>query len=117
MNGASRYLFSSSACVYPDHLQSEANVAPLKEEDAYPASPQDAYGWERLVAERLCRKVAAVEPGEEIEVWGDGEQTRSSCCVDDCVEGIYRLMESDYREPLNLGSVMSRRPPWAAAGR
>jgi GDP-D-mannose 3',5'-epimerase len=142
VNGASRYLFSSSACIYPDHLQTEANVAPLKEEDAYPASPQDAYGWEKLLAERLClyytgefgletrivrfhniygpygtydggrekvpaalcRKVAAVEPGGEIEVWGDGEQTRSFCYVDDCVEGIYRLMESDYREPLNLGS-------------
>jgi nucleoside-diphosphate-sugar epimerase len=52
----------------------------------------------------LCRKVAAVEPGGEIEVWGDGEQTRSFCYVDDCVEGIYRLMVSDYREPLNLGS-------------
>jgi GDP-D-mannose 3',5'-epimerase len=142
VNGASRYLFSSSACVYPDHLQAEANLAPLKEEDAYPASPQDAYGWEKLVIERLClyytgefgletrvvrfhniygpygtydggrekvpaalcRKVAAVEPGGEIEVWGDGEQTRSFCYVDDCVEGIYRLMQSDYREPLNLGS-------------
>ncbi|MEP6695646.1 MAG: NAD-dependent epimerase/dehydratase family protein [Pseudonocardiales bacterium] len=142
MNGASRYLFSSSACVYPEHLQNEANVTPLREQDAYPASPQDAYGWEKLVAERLCReysgefgletrivrfhniygpygtydggrekvpaalcrKVAAVEPGGEIEIWGDGEQTRSFCYVDDCVEGIYRLMESDYREPLNLGS-------------
>ena len=142
MNGASRYLFSSSACVYPEHLQAEADVAPLKEEDAYPANPQEAYGWEKLVAERLClyysgefgletrivrfhniygpygtydggrekvpaalcRKVAAVEPGGEIQVWGDGEQTRSFCYVDDCVEGIYRLMVSDYREPLNLGS-------------
>jgi nucleoside-diphosphate-sugar epimerase len=141
MNGASRYLFSSSACIYPEHLQNEANVTP-REEDAYPASPQDSYGWEKLVAERLClaysgefgietrivrfhniygpygtydggrekvpaalcRKVAAAEPGGEIEIWGDGEQTRSFCYVDDCVEGIYRLMESDYREPLNLGS-------------
>jgi GDP-D-mannose 3', 5'-epimerase len=142
MNGVSRYLFSSSACVYPDHLQAEADVVPLREEDAYPASPQDAYGWEKLVAERLCeaytgefgldtrivrfhniygpngtycggrekvpaalcRKVALTEPGGEIEIWGDGEQTRSFCYVDDCVEGICRLMESDYREPLNLGS-------------
>jgi GDP-D-mannose 3',5'-epimerase len=142
MNGASRYLFSSSACIYPEHLQAEADLIPLREEDAYPANPQDAYGWEKLVAERLClaymgefglemrvvrfhniygpygtydggrekvpaalcRKVAAVEPGGEIEIWGDGEQTRSFCYVDDCVEGIYRLMESDYREPLNLGS-------------
>jgi GDP-D-mannose 3', 5'-epimerase len=142
MNGASRYLFSSSACIYPEHLQTEANLIPLREEDAYPANPQDAYGWEKLVAERLClaymgefglemrvvrfhniygpygtydggrekvpaalcRKVATVQPGGEIEIWGDGEQTRSFCYVDDCVEGIYRLMESDYREPLNLGS-------------
>ena len=134
VNGASRCLFSSSACVYPDHLQAEANVAPLTEEDAYPASPQDAYGWEELVAERLCQyytgefgletrvvrfhdiygpsgtcdggreKVAVAEPGGEIEVWGDGEQTRSFCYVDDCVEGIYRLMQSESGEPLNLGS-------------
>ena len=141
VNGASRYLFSSSACVYPDHLQTEADVAPLKEEDAYPASPQDAYGWEKLVAERLClyytgefgletrivrfhniygpygtydggrekvpaalcRKVAAVEPGGEIQVWGDGEQTRSFCYVDDCVEGLYRLMAGDFSGPVNLG--------------
>ena len=105
----------------------------IREEDAYPASPQDAYGWEKLVTERLCeaytgeygvetrivrfhniygpngtydggrekvpaalcRKVAMAEPGGEIDIWGDGEQTRSFCHVDDCVEGIYRLMESD----------------------
>jgi GDP-D-mannose 3', 5'-epimerase len=142
MNGVSRYLFSSSACVYPDYLQAEADVVPLREKDAYPASPQDAYGWEKLIAERLCeaytgefgldtrvvrfhniygpngtyaggrekvpaalcRKVALAEPGGEIEIWGDGEQTRSFCHVDDCVEGICRLMDSNYREPLNLGS-------------
>jgi len=142
MNGVSRYLFSSSACVYPDHLQKDANVTPLRESDAYPANPQDAYGWEKLIAERvcleyrgefgletrivrfhniygpygtyeggrekvpaaLCRKVAAAEPGGDVEIWGDGEQTRSFCYVDDCVEGIYRLMQSDHREPLNLGS-------------
>jgi nucleoside-diphosphate-sugar epimerase len=142
IRGVSRYLYSSSACIYPDHLQTDANVTPLKEEDAYPADPQDAYGWEKLVSERLCqyyadefgmetrivrfhniygpygtydggrekapaalcRKVAMAEPDESIEVWGDGEQTRSFCYVDDCVEGIYRLMQSDYREPLNLGT-------------
>jgi GDP-D-mannose 3', 5'-epimerase len=142
LQGASRYLFSSSACVYPDHLQSDADVTPLKEEDAYPANPQDAYGWEKLISERLCtyyaeefgmptravrfhniygpygtfdggrekvpaalcRKVAKARPGDAIEVWGDGEQTRSFCYVDDCVEGIYRLMRSDYAEPLNLGT-------------
>jgi nucleoside-diphosphate-sugar epimerase len=142
MNGVSRYLLSSSACVYPQSLQMEPDVAPLREEDAYPASPQGAYGWEKLMAERLClyysgefgletrivrihnaygpygtydggrekapaalcRKVAVARPGGEIEIWGDGQQTRSFCYVDDCVQGIYRLMESACREPLNLGS-------------
>jgi GDP-D-mannose 3', 5'-epimerase len=142
LQGVARYLYSSSACIYPDHLQTDADVAPLKEEDAYPANPQDAYGWEKLVSERLCqyyadefgmqtrivrfhniygpygtydggrekapaalcRKVAVAEPDGSIEVWGDGEQTRSFCFVDDCVEGIYRLMQSDYPEPLNLGT-------------
>lgn len=141
IHGVRRYLYSSSACIYPEHLQTEAEVTPLKEEDAYPANPQDAYGWEKLVAERLalyyadefdletrivrfhnifgpygtydggrekapaamCRKVALAEPGDAIEIWGDGEQTRSFCHVTDCVEGIYRLMQSDYTEPLNLG--------------
>jgi nucleoside-diphosphate-sugar epimerase len=116
---------------------------PLKEEDAYPAQPQDAYGWEKLITERLCleyrrdfeletrivrfhnifgpqgtwdggrekapaalcRKVAIAKlTGQtEIELWGDGEQTRSFCYIDDCLEGIYKLMRSDHREPLNLG--------------
>jgi len=141
--GAERYLFSSSACVYPEYRQEEAEVTPLKEEDAYPAMPQDAYGWEKLVTERLCghyreefgletrvvrfhnifgplgtwdggrekapaalcRKIAEakLEGDREIEIWGDGEQTRSFCYVEDCVEGIHRLMESDHGEPLNLG--------------
>ena len=142
VNGVTRYLYSSSACIYPEYRQTDANVTPLKEEDAYPAAPQDAYGWEKLVAElacsyytaeygfetrtvrfhniygpygtyeggrekapaAMCRKVAAAEPGGVIEIWGDGEQTRSFCHVDDCVEGIYRLMRSDWREPLNLGT-------------
>ena len=141
INGASRYLYTSSACIYPEHLQLETAVTPLKEDDAYPANPQDAYGWEKLVTEKLaeyygaeygmdmrvvrfhniygaygtydggrekapaalCRKVAAVEDGGVIEIWGDGEQTRSFCHVDDCVEGIVRLMESDHSEPINLG--------------
>jgi GDP-D-mannose 3',5'-epimerase len=138
MNGASRYLFSSSDCVYPEHLQAEVDVTPLKEEDGYPANPQDAYGWEKLVSERLClcRKVAAVEPGGEIQVWGDGEQTRSFCRVDG-PQGV-RGRSSDNRrlrevlgwEPsvtLHQGleptyrwiekQVTSRRPPWSAAGR
>ena len=142
-NGVKRYLYTSSACVYPEHLQEDADVRPLKEEDAYPARPQDAYGWEKLVTERLCthyredhgletrivrfhnifgergtweggrekapaamcRKVALAKltGRPEIEIWGDGEQTRSFCYVPDCVEGIHRLMLSDFREPLNLG--------------
>ena len=142
LQGVSRYLYSSSACVYPEHLQADAAVTPLREEDAYPANPQDGYGWEKLISERLCeyyteewgletrtvrfhniygpygtydggrekvpaalcRKVAVANPGESVEIWGDGEQTRSFCYVDDCVEGIYRLMQSDHPEPLNLGT-------------
>jgi nucleoside-diphosphate-sugar epimerase len=142
-NGVSRYFFSSSACIYPEYRQEEAEVVPLKEADAYPAQPQDAYGWEKLVTERLCahyedetemktrvarfhniygplgtweggrekvpaafcRKVAEarLSGNHSIEVWGDGEQTRSFCYVDDCCEGIYRLMRSDFAEPLNVG--------------
>ena len=138
-----RYLFTSSACVYPEFKQTDAAVTPLKEEDAYPAQPQDAYGWEKLIAERLCthyredyaletrivrfhnifgplgtwmggrekapaamcRKVAVakITGATEIEIWGDGEQTRSFCYIDDCVDGLVRLMASDYQEPLNLG--------------
>jgi nucleoside-diphosphate-sugar epimerase len=142
-NGIRRYLYTSSACIYPEYKQTDANVTPLKEEDAYPAQPQDAYGWEKLIAERLClhyrkdcgietrivrfhnifgplgtwdggrekapaalcRKIAVAKltGSDEIEIWGDGEQTRSFCLIDDCVKGIYKLMRSDYAEPLNLG--------------
>jgi len=143
VNGVGRYLYTSSACVYPEYLQNETNVVPLKEEHAYPADPQDAYGWEKLITERLCnhyredygikvrivrfhnifgpygtweggrekvpaalcRKLAIAKAtgNHEIEIWGDGEQTRSFCYIDDCLEGIYRLMRSDHHEPLNLG--------------
>jgi nucleoside-diphosphate-sugar epimerase len=143
INGVSRYLYTSSACIYPEHLQESADVVPLKESDAYPAMPQDAYGWEKLISERLCthyredhgletrivrfhnifgergtwdggrekapaalcRKIAIAKLTgiHEIEIWGDGEQTRSFCYIDDCVEGIYRLMRSDFHDPLNLG--------------
>jgi nucleoside-diphosphate-sugar epimerase len=142
-NGVKRYLYSSSACIYPEYKQTSAEVVPLKEEDAYPAQPQDAYGWEKLITERLCthyredfgletrivrfhnifgplgtwdggrekapaamcRKIAVAKltKKHEIEIWGDGEQTRSFCYVDDCVNGIFKLMRSDYHEPLNLG--------------
>ncbi len=142
MNGVKRYLYTSSACVYPGYRQHSADVQALKEEDAYPADPEDGYGWEKLFSERqcrhynqdygletrvvrfhniygplgtydggrekspaaICRKVAVAADGSEIEVWGDGEQTRSYCYIDDCVDGILRLMRSDHREPLNLGS-------------
>jgi GDP-D-mannose 3',5'-epimerase len=143
VNGVGRYLYTSSACIYPEYKQLDANVTPLKEEDAYPAQPQDAYGWEKLISERLCmhyredygietrvvrfhnifgplgtwdggrekapaamcRKIAIAKltNSPEIEIWGDGEQTRSFCYIDDCVQGIYKLMHSEHREPLNLG--------------
>jgi GDP-D-mannose 3',5'-epimerase len=141
-NGVKRFLFSSSACVYNQSKQKNADVTPLREEDAYPADPEPGYGWEKLFAEELCRyyyqdygfetrivrfhnvygplgtydggkekapaaisrKVAQAPDNGEIEVWGDGEQTRSFMYVDDCVEGLIRIMASDHREPLNLGS-------------
>ena len=142
VNGVERFLFSSSACVYPGYLQHRPDVTPLKEEDAYPADSEDGYGWEKLFMERqcrhyyedygletrvvrfhniygplgtydggrekspaaICRKVAVADSVDEIEVWGDGEQTRSYCYISDCVEGIHRLMRSDYHDPLNLGT-------------
>ena len=143
VNGVKRYFYTSSACIYPEYKQLDTNVTPLKEEDAYPADPQDAYGWEKLITERLCahyredygletrivrfhnifgpygtweggrekapaamcRKVAVAKMtgNHDIDIWGDGEQTRSFCYIDDCVEGIYRLMQSDFHDPLNLG--------------
>ncbi len=137
-----RFLFSSSACVYPRYLQETPDVTPLREENAWPADPEPGYGLEKLFAEEMCRyyrrdhgletrivrfhnvygplgtydggkekapaaicrKVALAGDGDEIEIWGDGKQTRSFMYVDDCVEGIYRLMRSDYAEPLNLGT-------------
>jgi len=142
LNEIDRFLFSSSACVYPQYLQESPKVANLKEEDAYPADPEEGYGTEKLFMEELCRyfyedygfdtrvvrfhnvygplgtyeggrekapaaicrKVALAPDGGEIEVWGDGEQTRSFMYIDDCVEGIYRIMRSDYPHPLNLGT-------------
>jgi GDP-D-mannose 3',5'-epimerase len=142
LNAAKRFLFSSSACVYPQYLQKSPEVTNLKEEDAYPAEPEEGYGTEKLFMEELCkyyhedygfetrvvrfhnvygplgtyeggkekapaaicRKVALALDGDEIEVWGDGEQTRSFMHVDDCVEGIHRIMRSEYAHPLNLGT-------------
>ncbi|NKQ36964.1 MAG: NAD-dependent epimerase/dehydratase family protein [Chloroflexi bacterium] len=142
-NGVKRYLYTSSACVYPEYKQMDADVTPLKEEDVFPAQPQDAYGWEKLVTEQLakhyhedygmetrtvrfhnifgplgsweggrekapaamCRKVAVAKltGNAEVEIWGDGEQTRSFCYIDDCTTGIYKLMMSDFADPINLG--------------
>jgi len=142
INGVSRFLFTSSACIYPKYLQEAADVVPLKEEQAYPADAEDGYGWEKLYMERvcrhyredfgletrtvrfhniygplgtydggrekspaaICRKVALAPNDGAIEVWGDGEQTRSYCYIDDCVEGIYRIMQSNCPSPLNLGT-------------
>jgi len=141
-NKIKRLFFSSSACIYPTYKQEEANVKPLKENDAYPADPDNFYGWEKLYTEKmleafkkdycldiriaryhniygpegtykggrekspaaLCRKVAEASNPGEIEIWGDGKQTRSYCYIDDCVEGTILLMESDYDKPLNIGS-------------
>jgi GDP-D-mannose 3',5'-epimerase len=141
-NGVQRHFYSSSACIYPMYLQKSPDVTPLREEDAYPADPEEGYGWEKLYSEKLCeyyteegkletrvarfhniygplgtyeggrekapaaisRKVALASDGGDIEVWGDGQQTRSFTFVDDCVEGIYRIMQSDHWAPLNLGT-------------
>jgi nucleoside-diphosphate-sugar epimerase len=141
-NGADDYFFSSSACIYPMYRQTDADVTPLREEDAYPADPEEGYGWEKLYAEKLCqyyrdegklrttvarfhniygplgtweggrekapaaicRKVGETPDGGEIEIWGDGRQTRSFTYVADCVEGIHRILRQDHPAPLNLGS-------------
>ena len=142
--GVERFFYSSSACVYAAEKQTSAAVQPLREPDAYPAMPEDGYGWEKLFSERMCRHftedygivtrvaryhnvygphgtydggrekapaavcrkvIAALQSGSgEIEIWGDGEQTRSFTYIDDCLEGTLRLMDSDVAEPLNVGS-------------
>jgi GDP-D-mannose 3',5'-epimerase len=141
---AQRFFFASSACVYNAAKQTTVQAPALRESDAYPADPEDGYGWEKLFTERLCnhffedfgldtrvaryhnvygthgtwdggrekapaaicRKVAiaAITGDTEIEIWGDGEQTRSFTHVDDCTEGTLRLMNSGVREPINVGS-------------
>jgi GDP-D-mannose 3',5'-epimerase len=141
-NGVQRHFYSSSACIYPMYRQEDPDVTPLREEDAYPADPEEGYGWEKLYSEKLCqyyteegklqtrvarfhniygplgtyeggrekapaaicRKVALAPDDGAIEVWGDGLQTRSFTFVDDCVEGIYRIMQSEHADPLNLGT-------------
>jgi GDP-D-mannose 3',5'-epimerase len=143
--GVERHFLSSSACVYNVDLQRDSEVTALREEDAYPALPEDGYGWEKLFSERMCRnfhddfgietrvaryhnvygpygtytggrekapaaicrKVAEAKlaGSDEIEIWGDGEQTRSFMYIDDCLYGTTQLMESDIRDPINLGSA------------
>ncbi len=143
--GIERFFYSSSACVYNGTKQSDPKVTPLKEEDAYPALPEDGYGWEKLFSERMCRHFAedfglecrvaryhnvygplgTYEGGREkapaaicrkvidakfsgkheIEIWGDGNQTRSFMYVDDCVKGTQMILESDIHDPVNLGST------------
>ena len=143
-NKVQRYFFSSSACAYNKSKQQDVFIEGLKEEDAYPADPEDGYGWEKLFSERmcrhfmedyglevrvaryhniygpygtydggrekapaaLCRKIiqARKDKNDTIDVWGDGEQTRTFLYVDECVEGTLRLFESDYSEPVNIGS-------------
>ena len=142
--GVKRFFYASSACVYNADKQKDPNITALKEADAYPALPEDGYGWEKLFSERMCRHfredfslatrvarfhnvygpngtweggrekapaaicrkvIAAVVSGNhEIEVWGDGTQTRSFMYIDDCIHGIDRIMHSDILEPINLGS-------------
>jgi GDP-D-mannose 3',5'-epimerase len=143
-SGVERFLFGSSACVYAAGKQTDTDVTALKEADAYPAMPEDGYGWEKLFSERMCRhfmedygisvrvprfhnvygpygtyaggrekapaaacrKVieAQLNGSNTIEIWGDGRQTRSFTYIEDTIEGILRLMESDFTEPINLGS-------------
>ena len=143
-NKCDRFFYASSACVYNADKQKSEDVIPLKEADAYPAMPEDGYGWEKLFSERMCRhfredyglytRVArfhnvygpfgtwdggrekapaavirkvlhAKETGNhDMEIWGNGKQTRSFMYIDDCIKGIRDIMDSDILEPINLGS-------------
>jgi GDP-D-mannose 3', 5'-epimerase len=142
--GVEGFFYSSSACVYNGEKQTNPDVVALKEEDAYPALPEDGYGWEKLFSERMCRhfeedfglqcrvarfhnvygpfgtwdggrekapaaisrKVinAKLSGNHEIEIWGDGHQTRSFMYIDDCTKGVQAIVESEIHEPINLGS-------------
>ena len=143
-NDVDRYFFSSSACAYNTSKQKNTFIAGLKEDDAYPAMPEDGYGWEKLFSERMCRhftedfklqtrvaryhniygpfgtydggrekapaalsrKIAEAKINKEskIDVWGDGEQTRTFAYIDDCITGTIKLFLSDHKDPLNIGS-------------
>jgi nucleoside-diphosphate-sugar epimerase len=142
MNKVKRFFYSSSACIYPVEKQTTPEVAPLKEDDAIPADPNEFYGWEKLVTEKMCEaynrdygldvriarfhnvfgeaynafdlekgkapahliRKAILYPKERFVIWGDGKQTRSFLYIEDCIEGVLRLMESDYTKPVNIGS-------------
>lgn len=139
------FFFSSSACVYPDYRQEKPNIIPLAEADAYPAQPEDGYGWEKLFSERMCKHyledyglntyigrfhnvygpfgtydggrekapaaicrkiaIAKLTGRHEIEIWGDGEQTRSFMYINDCIRGTSELVSSDFHDALNIGSA------------
>jgi len=143
-NKVKKYFFSSSACAYNKQLQTDPNIEGLREEDAYPAMPEDGYGWEKLFSERMCRhfyedygletrvarfhniygpmgtfdggrekapaaicrKVieAKINNQDTIDVWGDGTQTRSFLYIDDCIDAVLKLFNSDFRDPINIGS-------------
>lgn len=143
-NSVKKYFYSSSACAYNTQLQNDPNITGLKEEDAYPAMPEDGYGWEKLFSERMCRHftedygletrvarfhniygpMGTFDGGREkapaalsrkvieskinntysIDVWGDGNQTRSFLFIDDCIDAILKLFDSDFFNPINIGS-------------
>src|SRR6187397_2291794 len=143
--GVERFFYSSSACVYAAEKQTSAAVQPLREPDAYPAMPEDGYGWEKLFSERMCRHffedyglvtrvaryhnvygphgtfdggrekapaamcrkiiAAKLTGAKELEIWGDGLQTRSFQYIDDCIKGTQMIMHSDIVDPINLGSA------------
>ena len=144
VNKCKKYLFSSSACVYNSSKQNQNFISDLKEEDAYPASPEDGYGWEKLFSERMCRHfmedfsletrvvryhnvygpmgtydggrekvpaalcrkiaLAKINKKKSIEIWGDGEQTRSFMYIDDCIHGTKKIFNSNFYQPINLGT-------------
>jgi GDP-D-mannose 3',5'-epimerase len=142
-NNVKRYLYTSSACVYPKWRQTKTKITPLRETDVSPADPEDGYGWEKLFSEQMaayyrkdhglnvrivrlhnvygplgtydggrekspaaiCRKVALAKDGDEIEIWGDGKQTRTYLYISDAIEGLVRIMNAGYVHPLNLGTA------------
>jgi nucleoside-diphosphate-sugar epimerase len=99
--GVKKLFYSSSACMYPERNQLDPDNPNCSEDSAYPAAPDSEYGWEKLFS---CRKVAEAPESGEIEIWGDGLQTRSFLYIDECLEGVRRLMDSQWTGPVNVGS-------------